>query len=691
MQRKIVLQVVLALCLLAGIGTAVFFLFSDKKSGSKGFDNTLERGLALAEGTEYPGLAAVPMDAVMVMCNSSVGSALDMLGDGSAIFRELFIGSGKFTIAPFLDSLRAPEFKKLDGSFIISMHYSRDLEPLVVFTDCKKKELRKKVLALAANCRLEAAQAPDTNGTSVVISTSQSLVAASVRHLQVGESIVDNQKFIATAKLAGGRDAIFFVDKYAPKFAGLFLNKNYSFVGPFFASFADVLAFVPEKKKDGYELEILTSCTDNPVYRIGGISTEESTAAEEVLPAETVFAVAMTTGGIGNYIEKYKNHLDANSKLSGYSDSAEKWARGLDLKEIVKAEVKLGETFAQILCLKTGPKPSADVLLRDTGFANLKEYRTSIVPYAYAGYAAKQFGQLFSIPEESFFFYRDNWLVIGDNKTLTELIVGDQEPLADALSKEGIKLSDSPVVYYDIAANLDRLADVFSKDRLVPAISRTLAGATGEILAVSGNEATVRRTAMAKSKSKADPSAVKVPTGPFTVLNSNTGKNNTLTQKADNSLEFKDEKGAVSWTKPFPGKLCGMVSEIDYYNNKRIQYLVASGTKIYLIDRLGRIVKDFPAELGKEVLLGPATYDFSGAHGYSALVLHVDNTIGLYDIHGRVRQGWKGIAPPEQIVELPELVEVAGKKYWKVTTVSRVYTYPFNGGAEPITKEKRKK
>ena len=66
MQRKIVLQVVLALCLLAGIGAAVFFLFSDKKSGSKGFDNTLERGLALAEGTEYPGLAAVPMDAVMV-------------------------------------------------------------------------------------------------------------------------------------------------------------------------------------------------------------------------------------------------------------------------------------------------------------------------------------------------------------------------------------------------------------------------------------------------------------------------------------------------------------------------------------------------------------------------------------------------------------------------------------------------
>ncbi len=132
-----------------------------------------------------------------------------------------------------------------------------------------------------------------------------------------------------------------------------------------------------------------------------------------------------------------------------------------------------------------------------------------------------------------------------------------------------------------------------------------------------------------------------------------------------------------------------MVSEIDYYNNKRIQYLVCSGTKLYLIDRLGRIVKGFPAELGKEVLLGPAAYDFSGAHGYSALVLHYDNTIGLYDIHGRVRQGWKGIAPQEQIVSLPELSQKDGKKVWIVNTVSKTYTYPFNGG-EPLSKEKRK-
>lgn len=690
MQKKILIQIILVVALLAGIGAAVVLLFSgSEKTSSVGFETSSDRQGNSEVESDYPGLAAVPMDAVMVLANSSLQSALDLLCDDSAIFRPLFIGTGKNGISPFLDSLKTSSYKKISSPCVISMHYSRDLEPLVVLSSCKKKDVRDKLIQLAGTCRLVCGVSPDS--TSVVISTSQSLVAASVRHLQVGASILDDQKFVAAASLAGGKDAVFFVDKYSSKFAGLFLHKDYSGVGQFFTSFADVLVFVPEKNKEGYKISVGNACSDNPRFRVGSLSNEKCAAASEVLPSETVFAVGMTTGGIGQYIEKYKNFLDANAKLNSYSDSAEKWAKGLDIKEIAKAELRIGDKFSQVLFIKTGPKLSGDVLLRDTGVASLKEYKTSIVPYAYASYAAKQFGPLYSIPQESFFFYRNGWVVVGDNKTLTELLVEDSDPLADVLSKEGIKLSDSPIVYYDIAANSERLADVFSKDRLVPAILKTLNGSSGEVFALSGNSITVRRTAPVESKSKVDLSAVEVPAGPFTVTNSGTNKKNKLSQKADNSLVLTDEKGQTLWIKSFPGKICGAVGETDYYNNKKIQFVVVSGSKLYMLDRLGRIVKDFPAELGKEVILGPAIYDFSGAHGYSALVLHTDNTIGLYDIHGRVRQGWKGIAPPEQVVTLPELVTVDGKKAWKVTTVSKVYIYPFNGGEKPISKEKRKK
>ena len=639
-------------------------------------------------GTDYPGLAAVPMDAAMMLCNNSLSSALDMLRDESAIFHSLFCGTGKLSLSPFADSLAKSSFAKTSASCVVSMHYSRDLEPLMVLSGCKKSAVREGIVSLARACWLEAEQGPDS--TSVVISPSQSLVAASVRHLQVGASILDDQKFTDAASLTGGRDAVFFVGKFAPKVTGLFLSGNYVDTGKFFASYADVLAFVPEKTKTGYRLKVLDACSEKPLYRIGSIGDGKSTAAAEVLPSETVFAVSMSVGDMALYLEKYKKFLDANAKLSGYSDSAEKWAKGLDIKEIAKAEVRIENAFSQILCIKTGPKLSASVLLRDTGMESLKEYRTSILPYAYASYASKQFGSLFSIPEESYFFYRDGWIVVGSNKTLTDLLVEDSEPLSESIGKTGIKLTESPVVYYDIAANSERLGDVFDKVRMAPAIQKTIGGTSGEVFAMSGKEMTVCRFAPVASKTKADPSAVEIPSGPFAVTNSGTGKKNSLSQNADNSLVLKDEKGSTLWTKSFPGRICGAVGETDYYNNKKIQFVVVSGSKLYMLDRLGRVVKDFPAELGKEVILGPAIYDFSGAHGYSALVLHADNTIGLYDIHGRVRQGWKGIAPPEQVVTLPELETRDGKKVWKVTTVSKVYIYPFNGGDKPISKEKRK-
>ena len=687
MQKKILFQIILILALVACVGVAVAVLFSG--NGSK--DNVLEEFPVERKPADicddYPGLAAIPLDAAMILSNKSVSSAVELLTDQTAIYRTLFAGTGKKTITPFIDSLATPAYKHVNGPCIISMHYSRDLEPLMVLSGCKKAEQREQLLNLAATCHLEAAAAPEGDPQTVLVSTSQSLIAASKRHLEIGSSILDDAKFISAASIPSGRDAIFFMGKYAPKAASLFMSRDYAGHGAFFASYADVLVLTPEKTKNGYELGVYAACKGNPAFRIGFMDTEESTAAK-VLPAETVFAVSMTTDGVGAYIERYKKFLDANSKLARYSDSAEKWARSLDIREVAKAVVRYGEKWGEVLLIKTGSKPSEEVLLKDTGLSSLKEYRTAVVPYAYAGYAATQFGPLFSAAEESFFFYKDGWMVVGDNKTLTDMLVEDSESLSSTMGKEGIKLNESPMVYFDVASYLDKLQTIFSKP-IALAISSTLKGVSGEVFTVSGKKIEVKRVSPAASASKADPSKVTVPAGPFTVLNSQTGKKNTLTQKADNSLEFKDENGKVSWTKPFDGKLCGVVSEIDYYNNKRIQYLVCAGSKLYLIDRLGRIVKGFPAELGKEVLLGPAAYDFSGAHGYSALVLHYDNTIGLYDIHGRVRQGWKGIAPQEQIVSLPELSQKDGKKVWIVNTVSKTYTYPFNGG-EPLSKEKRK-
>jgi hypothetical protein len=133
------------------------------------------------------------------------------------------------------------------------------------------------------------------------------------------------------------------------------------------------------------------------------------------------------------------------------------------------------------------------------------------------------------------------------------------------------------------------------------------------------------------------------------------------------------------------------VETIDYYANGRLQFLFAAGSKLYLIDRLGRFVTGFPADLGKEVLLGPDVYDFTGAHGYRAMVLHKDNTLSLYNLHGQKAENWTDIRPDAAVKGLPEYVDGGdGRHYWVVPTAAGPCVYDFGGG-EPLPKKQAAK
>jgi len=124
---------------------------------------------------------------------------------------------------------------------------------------------------------------------------------------------------------------------------------------------------------------------------------------------------------------------------------------------------------------------------------------------------------------------------------------------------------------------------------------------------------------------------------------------------------------------------------VDYYDNGKIQFLFASGSELHMMDRLGRKVSGFPVDVGKEIRLGPLAYDFLGNGAFRVIVVHKDNTVGMYNIHGKMLDGWNGIAPEETIKSLPELLDVDGAKYWVIRTSGMAQIYPLLGG-EPLVK-----
>jgi hypothetical protein len=132
---------------------------------------------------------------------------------------------------------------------------------------------------------------------------------------------------------------------------------------------------------------------------------------------------------------------------------------------------------------------------------------------------------------------------------------------------------------------------------------------------------------------------------------------------------------------PFDGKLCGTAQNVDYYANGKLQIIFGSGSRIYVIDRLGRFVTGFPVDLGKEILIGPDVYDFNGTRAYNIIVLHKDNTIEMYNLKGNKPSSWKTIIAPETIKGLPERIKIGGSSFWVVRTSIQTLIYPFNGGS----------
>jgi len=170
--------------------------------------------------------------------------------------------------------------------------------------------------------------------------------------------------------------------------------------------------------------------------------------------------------------------------------------------------------------------------------------------------------------------------------------------------------------------------------------------------------------------------------GPFVVKNSETGKNNTLGRK-DGSLILSDEAGKVLWSIPFDTPLCGRVCNIDFFHNGKIQFLFISGSRLFLMDRLGRVVDKCNAVLPKEVLLGPDLYDFNKNGKYHIIVLNSDNTIDMYDLQGKKPEKWLGISPEAKILSLPRYELRDGKSFWTIPTTDGDKVYSFYGG-EPV-------
>lgn len=671
-KRSTIAAVVIVAVLLAGIAVAVTKLYTQVPGEDE----------VVSAPTGWTILRAVPSDAAAVLVFDGSAKAARILADSTGLLQGI-VAPGNDAFMAFVQSLGRRKMA-------VSLHNSGTLVPLVAAQIQPTDTLARQLAAKAGLKTLE-------KDGHLLASRSETFVNASARHLEEGLSILGTRRLQDLVSHVSGQAVLLVSHAHAPKLLQSYAGKDFrkeSFVKDLTAWSAWT---IQEAGKDQLVLKGLALPGEASASFFGAFAGTSAQVAEfpEAVPYYTATAVAVPIQDVDAYLasrrklEDGQGHLAQFNKLlkakAGRSLSPEEWFRNLQPKELVRISFFEKGEHQEALLVK-----SARDLKLGSGASN--EYR---------GVLAQVAGEDFAVTDTLCASLGGKWSVFASAPAVEALQDASVKEynLKNRLADASVSLPAGFVAYSSLTDAPDLPERLLVKELATPlkefAVGAGFAPAIATLdLSEDLPSMRVRVSTHTLKSNKVQvmerDTTVNVPTGPYTVYNYFTKKNNQLYQNSSLSICLNDENGKGVWGIPFKEPLCGRVHDVDFYKNGKIQFLFAAGDKLYLLDRLGHWVNGFPVKLPKEVLLGPDVYDFTGAGGYTVMVLHKDNSLERYNLHGQKPDGWKGIHAPETVKNLPELIEVNGKNYWVVRTSVRTLVYPLAGG-EPLVKEEGNK
>lgn len=667
-RRSTVIAVTALALLLAGITLAVIRLY--KPAGPRAGEKKVEASWHI--------LGAIPSDATAVIVFDGSPKAASFMEDSTAFLQGL-LAPGNPAFMRFVSALGRHRVA-------VSLHNSGSLVPLVAADAEPDSTLRS--LAAGAGLKVQSA------GGYLLASRSETFLNAGARQLEEGHSILGTRHLQDLVSHVSGPAVILVSHSHAPKllqmFAGKSLQPKATFVKNLTAWSAWSIESLNKKQivVSGHSLP-----GDGPASYFKAFSGAPAQKPEfpQVLPYYTATAVSVPVGKVEDYLAARREEEDGRGKLvpfnkalkarNGQKLSVEEWFTSLQPKEIVRAR------FAD----ENGVEREA-VLVRSAKDLKLG----GETPNLYHGALSTVLGEDFAMQDSICASVNGRWSVFSDLPTVRLFCDKGflEYSLEDRMEDASVELPDGFVAYASFSDDPALCGRLFASALSAPLLSFVKGAGYAPAAAsldLSGAlpamhvQLETRALKGTKVQVLERDTVVVIPGGLFPVTNFATGKTNYLYQNSHQSICLRDENNKDVWGIPFKETICGRVQTIDFYNNKKLQWLFCAGNKLYLMDRLGRWVNGFPVTLPKPVLLGPDVYDFTGAGGYTVMILHKDNTLQRYNLHGEAVAGFKGIRAPETVKNLPELLEVNGKRYWVVRTSIQTLIYPFEGG-DPLYK-----
>lgn len=126
----------------------------------------------------------------------------------------------------------------------------------------------------------------------------------------------------------------------------------------------------------------------------------------------------------------------------------------------------------------------------------------------------------------------------------------------------------------------------------------------------------------------------------WTVINHNTQEKEVLRCEGK-QLALLNSKNEVLWMTELDGSILGQVTQVDLYQNGKLQYAFTTAKSLYIIDRNGKNAPNFPMIYSKGITSGLCVADYDNNRNYRLLFGTSDGAIQNISNNGKATPGWQ--------------------------------------------------
>jgi len=679
---------------------------------------------------------AIPSDAVAVFDIGTAGEFMPMLNDTLSFAYRLV--DERHPVSR-LQSRIAEMFPQQELPLVLSLHYSSKNDVSVLaFTDLSginpEGRSAAEVLPFLQGRKrkynyTDIYRFNDTLNVALcnnilVMSTSSFLVESVIRHMDNGTSILDNVDFASLYAKRGGKKALYINHHQIGKFFSGVVMRQFLKYSDFVLRYASWSSFDMSYENGVLKLDGALGNDREEKYQSTELMGQKNGKSEmgSVLPAQTLFCASILLSDFQSYSKAHQLFLEVHKKLSGYKYKQHivgiegkmtplEYADSLGAKELVAAYCKFGDRHEWLTFVRG---ESSFGLGNVVASVIDKKKVPQVQDYEYKGYLESVFGEIFShCNEESICDLGGGWSIIGPTDILAEFALGnanyttfdywfDQTPLKSFTGSQGVvkviaNIKESPDSLLQTVKPYYRNLFARSTEYNNFEVAALNIGVEGADVVAQVEFHASRLAQMPHEKPREESvdntiyidSTIVVGKGPFEIRDHVKGEKLFVEQLPNNKIRLMSGAKKGIWAIPFETPVCGVIDQVDFFQNGKLQMIFASEDRLYLLDRMARMVRYFPVKLEKRVLLGPKLFDLKGNKEYKFFVLNEDNSVSLYNLERKKSLKGLHIKAPEFVKELPDIKEINGENYIILKSVFRTRIYRMDGTEVEVKDKKR--